>query len=195
MESGFLAIYWGEGKEGRGVSGRRVCEERNTHTPPHFQLKHLHPSEDASQIWQLWYIHLLSLFSIFNLWIVKHLKKKKNKPRLLLKAPQLDLESLMGAMDRARTTLRGDPVRLTNRITTSAPWVTDMARVVVRGSLWTWNIIRSYYCSFNNQPMNASILFHIKPNSGHIFTYTNACMLHIWVNTCSAVLLVAHCSS
>lgn len=69
----------------------------------HFQVKHLHPSEDASQICQLWYIRLLPLFSIFNLWVVKHLKKKKKN---LLKATQLYLESLMGAMDRPRSILR-----------------------------------------------------------------------------------------
>ena len=48
------------------------------------------------------------------------LNEKENKTRLLLKATQLDLESLMGAMDRRRTALRGDSVSLTNRITTSA---------------------------------------------------------------------------
>lgn len=98
----------------------------------------------------------------------------------MLKAPQLDLESLM-VQWTDHLFIRRDSIRLINIFTTSALWITNKERVVIQGSPWTWSTVRSCYCSFNKWDMNLSMLFYLRSNSGHIFTHTNVCVLQCWV--------------
>lgn len=177
-ESVFLAIDWGAGKDNPSRT---------------------FPSKTLASFWRC-FSNWLTMVYVFIAFVFhfqpldsQTLKEKENKTRLLLKATQLGLDSLMATMKRPRTTLTENSVNPTNRIITSAPWITNRERVVVQGSPWTWRTVRSYCCSFNNQHMKLSMLFHLTPNSGRILTYTDVYVLQCWMNTSSAGLLLAHC--